>query len=263
MFGFFKKRRRRRARAHPFPGEWQRIIAKNIGFWESLDAEERDILQGHILVFLDEKSFEGCQGFEVTDEVRVTVAAQACLLLLRREADFYPNLKLIYIYPAAYLARSKRWLPDGTVVDEAQVRLGESWRRGSVVLNWDDTLAGAERPRDGSNLVFHEFAHQIDDEAGGHDGAPRLKNRERYAVWSQVLGKAFEKLVEDVARGRRTAIDPYGATNPAEFFAVVTEEFFEQPLQLERKHAELYEQFKIFYGQDPLERLRRASGAKR
>ena len=257
MFGYFKRRRRRRVRARPFPAEWREIIAANVPYSLALDAADREILEGLVLVFLDEKDFDGCQEFEITDEVRVTVAAQACFLLLHREADFYPSLKLILVYPAAYRTTSERRLSDGTVVADDSVRLGESWHRGSVVLSWEDVKEGARDARDGRNLVLHEFAHQLDAEAGGHDGAPRLKSRARYEPWARVLGEAYRNLVKDVQRGKRTAIDSYGAENPAEFFAVVTEEFFEQPLQLERKFPELYEQFKIFYCQDPADRLRR------
>jgi Mlc titration factor MtfA (ptsG expression regulator) len=131
------------------------------------------------------------------------------------------------------------------------VRLGESWHRGAVVLAWDDVLHGAADPRDGHDVVLHEFAHQLDQEDGAANGAPRLPKPSMYAAWARVLGEEFEGLAESREQHRRTVLDKYGATNPAEFFAVATEAFFEKPLQLRKRHAELYEQLAAFYRQDP------------
>ena len=257
MFGWLKRRRRKKIRRQPFPVPWRTIIDRNIPACEALDEEEHRQLEGDVLVFLAEKEFEGCEGLEVTDEIRVTIAAQACLLLLGRPDDEYPSLKTILVYPAAYRVRSDDVEPDGTVREGYDTRLGESWYRGSVVLSWRDVRDGAEDERDGKNVVLHEFAHQLDAQTGNHNGAPRLDSRSRYEEWSRILGREYSELVEEVDRGRRTAIDPYGTENPAEFFAVVTEEFFEQPLQLAREHPELYAQLKSYYHQDPGERLRR------
>jgi len=224
----------------------------------SLPPEDRDELIGHIKVFLAEKRFEGCGGIQITDEVRVTIAAQACVLLLHRATDDYPTLSSILVYPTTYLVPGGHPTPDGLVSDEPQARLGESWTRGEVVLVWDNVLSGAADIHDGHNVVLHEFAHQLDQEDGAGDGAPVLARRSMYVAWARVLGHDFDQLVRDTERHHRTLLDRYGATSPAEFFAVATETFFEKPRQLRSKHPELYAELRDFYRQDPAARDRQA-----
>ncbi|UCD75271.1 MAG: zinc-dependent peptidase [Phycisphaerales bacterium] len=250
MFGF-KRRRRERIRQRPFPPQWLTIIERNVPYYSRLPREAQAELRGHILVFLDEKRFEGCGGLELTDEIRLTIAAQACILLLNRETKYYPGLKSIYVYPHAYVAEAKVRLPDGTVIEGGQVRLGESWSRGSLVLAWDHARRGAADIRDGRNVVLHEFAHQLDTADGYADGAPTLPERSMYVAWARVLGEEYRQLIDDLENHRRTLISDYGATSPAEFFAVVTECFFERSVKLKRRHPELYEQMAAFYRQDP------------
>jgi hypothetical protein len=251
MLGFFKERRREAAKARPFPPEWLGYIEKNVALYKRLPEADREELKGHIQVFLDEKTFEGCGGLELTDEMRVTIAAEACVLLLHRDTDYYPDLEVILVYPSTYVVRGKMAAEGGVVIEGDHVRLGESWSRGMVVLAWDSVLAGASDLRDGHSLVLHEFAHQLDQEDGGADGAPELPERTMYTAWARVLGVEFERLIEDGERMKRTLIDGYGATNPAEFFAVVTELFFERPRKLKERHPELYEQLRLYYQQDP------------
>jgi len=253
MFGF-RQRRRARIRTAPFPEAWLAIVERNVPYWRRLTEEERAELRGHILVFLAEKTFVGCGGLLIDDEIRVTIAAQACLLLLHRDAEPYPLLRSVLVYPHAYVAMAKHRLPDGTVIEGPQGRLGESWRRGAVVLSWDDVLKGAHDIHDGHNVVFHEFAHQLDGESGADEGAPNLPRRSMVIAWARVLGREYEKLRDDVEHHRETVLDDYGATHPAEFFAVVTECFFEKPLQLKRRHPEMYDLFKSFFRQDPAAR---------
>jgi Mlc titration factor MtfA (ptsG expression regulator) len=253
-FGF-KKRRRRRWRSQPLPEAWLAIIERNVPYYRHLNAEERRELQGHIQVFLHEKRFEGAGGLEITNEIRVTVAAQACILLLNRESDYFPLMKTIFVYPQPYVARMSERLPGGLVREGVQARLGESWQRGPVVLSWDDVLHGARDPNDGHNVVFHEFAHELDGEFGPVDGAPRLPNNTMYTAWARVLGQEYNELLKDLQLGHRRLIDSYGATSPGEFFAVVTELFFEKPLALKARHPQLYEQFRLFYMQDPAARV--------
>jgi len=199
---------------------------------------------------LAEKSFEGCGGLTLTDEIKLTIAGQACLLLLHRETDIYPNVDSILVYPSAYRVPTEQY--DGlVVVQEDQTRLGESWQRGLVVLAWDHVLSGAAQPCDGQNVVLHEFAHQLDSEDGVMNGTPDLGARARFTSWAHVLGDEFAELSERLHAGRSSDIDPYGATNPAEFFAVLTEMFFEKPRALKRRHAELYAELAEFYKQDP------------
>ncbi|MBN2561921.1 MAG: zinc-dependent peptidase [Phycisphaerae bacterium] len=253
MFGF-RRRRCDRIRKRPFPPAWLAILERNVAYYRLLTPEEQAELRGHIQVFLDEKRFEGCGGLEVTDEIRVTIAAQACILLLHRQTDYYPRMQTILVYPHRYVADARKRLPDGTVLGGIHTRIGESWYRGPVVLSWDDVLQGAADIHDGHNVVFHEFAHQLDSESGANEGAPALPRRSMYIAWARVLGHEYEHLIDELKHHRRTFIDAYGATNPAEFFAVITEAFFEQPVQMKRRHPELYDQLVSFYQQDPASR---------
>ncbi|NRA09458.1 MAG: zinc-dependent peptidase [Myxococcales bacterium] len=251
MFGS-RRRRRKKLRAQPLPAEARATIERNVPFVSGLPASDRAELEGLVQVFLDEKWFQGCGGLELDDEMRLTIAAQACVLLLRLEVDeVYPGLSSILIYPHAYVAHTRRQGPGGIVIEGREVRLGESWDRGTLVLSWDDVRKGAADLHDGHNVVYHEFAHRLDQQAGGSDGAPDLGASTRYVAWARVLGAEFEHLLADLQRHRHTVIEAYGATNPAEFFAVVTECFFEKPTRLEKKHPELYDQLRAFYRRDP------------
>lgn len=253
MFDFFKNRRRAELREQPLSEEERAILDKNIPYLSGLATEDRAELEVLVRIFVAEKSFEGCGGLELTDEIKLTIAGQACLLLLHRETDIYPNVDAILVYPSAYRVPTEE--RDGFVVVLGdQTRLGESWQRGLVVLAWDHVLSGASEPHDGQNVVLHEFAHQLDSEDGVMNGTPDLgsaRARARYTSWAQVLGDEFDELSQRLHAGRRSDIDPYGATNPAEFFAVLTEMFFEKPRALKRQHAELYAELAEFYKQDP------------
>jgi Mlc titration factor MtfA (ptsG expression regulator) len=250
MFGFIKRRRRQRLRSAPFPQGWLEIIKRNVRLYRHLPEADRRELQGLVQIFLAEKHFEGCGGLEMTDEVKVTIAASACLLLLHRETDIYPRLITILVYPSAYVAKTRN--PIGAYALEGEsINLGESWSSGVVVLSWDDVLAGASDLRDGQNVVLHEFAHQLDREDGWVDGAPPLERRSQYVTWARVLGAEYERLQRASRLGRSTVLDDYGATDPAEFFAVATECFFEKPHVLRKRHPELYEELRSFYRQDP------------
>ncbi len=250
MFGF-KHRRRARLCEKPFPPKWLRILEQNVSIYNQLSDEDKAELQNHIRIFLHEKRFEGCAGQQITDEVRVTIAAQACLLLLHRDTDYFPHLKTILVYPSKYASIQKQHIGAGIVVEAQQTRLGESWHRGPVVLSWDDVRHGAYNPDDGRNVTLHEFAHQLDDEDGDTDGAPALAKRSMYKPWARIMQHEYDVLRDDLEKHRRTFIDAYGSTNPAEFFAVITEAFFEKPRQFKHKHPALYDLLKDFYQQDP------------
>jgi Mlc titration factor MtfA (ptsG expression regulator) len=253
MFDLFKNRRRAALRAEPLTAEERAVVAKNVPHLTTLDDADRTELEGLIRVFLAEKSFEGCGGLELTDEIKLTIAAQACLLLLHRETDFYPGVEAILVYPGSYRA-PMRSRAAGVVIEGEQARLGESWTRGVVVLAWDHVKSGASQPADGQNVVLHEFAHQLDSESGAMDGAPELGARARYTSWAHVLGDEFEELSRKLHAGRGSDIDPYGATNPAEFFAVATEMFFEKSQAMKQRHPALYGELAAFYAQDPAAR---------
>jgi len=232
----------------PFPDEWEQITGKYLIPYNSLPEKLQSELKRLIVEFLHTKTFEGCNGVEITDEIRVAVAAQACLLLLNHEVGCYPKLKTILIYPSAY-----RPSGDGLFhrEDKSSVRLGESWNSGVVVLAWDSVRGGALNFDDGKNVTLHEFAHQLDQEDGRGDGAPILESRSAYITWAEVLGGEYSQLREKAQRGKRSLMDKYGATNPAEFFAVATETFFEKPEQLERRHPELFKELVSYYQLDP------------
>ncbi len=251
MFGLSRKEQRAKIQAQPFPPEWSWIMAKTVPIYARLSELDKSELRSLIQVFLAEKVFEGCAGQEITDEIRVTIAAQACLLLLRRDADVYPKLVTILVYPSAYVSTMPRHSPQGIVSEGPEGRLGEAWTAGVVVLSWDDVKLGASDVRDGHNVVFHEFAHQLDTEDGSADGAPVLPRRDLYSAWARVLGEEYDELRKAAQTGKKSVLDTYGATEPAEFFAVATEAFFEKPVPLKKKHPELYEELKTYYGQDP------------
>ncbi len=242
--------RRRRLRATPLSPAQLAVLSVRAPFVAGLSPAERDRLQGLVQLFLDDKTFEGCGGLGMTEEIRLTVAAHACRLLLGLDVDVpYPGLDVIRVYPHTYRTETVRSLGDTWVEGVPSHRLGESSHRGYVVLSWDAVLQGA-RPQDGHNVVLHEFAHQLDTLDGVADGAPPLPGQ-LYGPWARVLGEAFEELQEDVAARRRTVLDGYGATHPAEFFAVATESFFEEGRRLREQEPDLYRVLARYYGQDP------------
>jgi Mlc titration factor MtfA (ptsG expression regulator) len=241
----------------PFPPVWLEILRDRVPYFRLLSATEQAELRQLIRIFLSEKTFEGCGGLEMTDEIRVTIAAQACILLLNREHDHYAGLHSILVYPTSYRAPSQRIDAAGVVHEGDEDRLGEAWLRGAIVLSWDDVRRDSCDFEDGRNVTLHEFAHQLDQQDGSFDGAPLLEKRSHYRSWARVLMKEYRALGEAADRGQETLIDQYGATNPAEFFAVITEAFFETPGALKEKHPELYEELKKFFHQDPLARLQK------
>jgi Mlc titration factor MtfA (ptsG expression regulator) len=248
-----KRLRRERLRTAPFPPEWREIISRNLSIFPRLPTTDQAELEGHVQVFLNEKRFEGCGGLELTDEIKVTIAAQACLLLLHRETDYYPALTSILIYPSAYVVDKDSYVGGHIWKSGPEDRLGHTARRmGSLVLAWDEVKHGAADPSDGQNLVVHEFAHQLDFEDSNTDGAPALATRAEYLTWARVMQPEFDALREAEETGAPTVLDTYGAANPAEFFAVATEAFFERPRALREKNRKLYDQLAAFFRQDPI-----------
>jgi Mlc titration factor MtfA (ptsG expression regulator) len=249
--GFRRQQKRRLLLSSPFPPAWDAILKKNLPPYTNLPPDLLQQLQDATRIFVAEKSFEGCGGLTLTDEIKVTIAAQACMLLLNRRMDYYPNLYSILVYPSAYVADTRPTIRGQS--QQASARLGESWHSGAVVLAWDSVRHGAANFNDGHNVTMHEFAHQLDQHYGAADGAPVLASRSAYSAWAQVFSKEYELLRHKTAKGRKTVMDSYGATNPAEFFAVATETFFEKPRQLKSKHPELYEELYGFYRVNPIE----------
>ncbi|MGI8430855.1 MAG: zinc-dependent peptidase [Chthoniobacterales bacterium] len=252
MFGLGRERRRRRLRKEPVPPAWQQIIARNLPFFHRLPAPDQRELLGHLQVFLAEKRLEGCAGLEVTDEMRVTIATQACLLLLHRKTNYFPRLLTILVYPSGYLVKENQPFSGAIWSEGHSGRLGETQRQmGSLVLAWDAAKEGGHDPADGKNLVIHEFAHQLDFEDFAADGVPALASRDDVRAWSIVMRTEFSLLRASDETGMPTLLDTYGATNPVEFFAVTTEAFFEQPHALRRLHPKLYGEMQRFFQQDP------------
>ncbi len=243
-----------RALAQPFPDAWRTILERNSAFYPRLPEPLRENLHQRIQRFLHEKHFEGAGGLVIDDEVRVTIAAEACLLTLNLGPEVFPRLRWIIVYPTTFIVDEELWVEEDGVVEEGpRDMLGESWDNGRIILAWDSVLHGARRIGDGENVVLHEFAHQLDGETGATDGAPLLGNSPALRGWAEVLSEEFLRLRHDAFFGREGLIDEYGATNPAEFFAVATETFFEQPGDMARHHRELFDMLKAYYGLDPRE----------
>src|SRR5215216_4198555 len=251
---WLRQQKRRRLRARPFPKEWLTLVQRHVVFFHKLSGSDRFELLGHIQVFLAEKRFEGCGGFEITDEVRVTIAAQACLLLLHRRTDYFPKLLTILVYPLTYMVEERRQIGEHLWQEGSVARLGETGRRmGSLVLSWGAVKHGAADPSDGKNVVLHEFAHQLDFENHAADGVPGLATREQQSAWTAVMRAEFASRRAADESGIPTLLDTYGATDPAEFFAVSVEAFFEQPRALRAHHPKLYAELRMYFQQDPVE----------
>lgn len=234
----------------PLPPDWIQILEKNVSIYSLLPQNLREELHGRINIFLDEKEFIGCAELQISNEIRVTIAGNACILLLKRDKRCFPRFTTILIYPDTYVSREVK--SDGlVVVHEESVRAGESWYRGPVVLSWADVMRGSLNNSDGHNVVLHEFAHKLDEENEIMNGLPVLRDSSHYAEWAEVLTKEFDSLLIRVDRGTNSVIDAYGAVSPSEFFAVATESFFEKPLLMKNKLPDLYQQFRRFYNLDP------------
>jgi len=246
-------RRRPTLSADPIPDHWREIVSRRVPVAGRLTDAERVKLLRLVQVFLREKIIEGCDGLDVTEEMKVMIAAQACVLLLHLDAGCYPGLRTVLVYPGTYRPRSPTWFKYD--LGSTDARLGESWRHGVVILSWDSVASQAADGVDGRNVTLHEFAHQLDQQDGAADGMPVLRTPTTLRHWAAVIGRHYDDLVADAEQGRFTVLDYYGATNKAEFFAVATETFFERPLQLRERQPELYELLREFYGQDPAERL--------
>ncbi|MEM7200547.1 MAG: M90 family metallopeptidase [Planctomycetota bacterium] len=234
----------KRVHTTPFPAAWLPHVERQ-PFLARLPKAQHEPLRHTLRVLVEEKRWEGCGGQTIDDEVRVVVAAQAARLLLGLRHDYFRNVTNILVYPSAFVA------PAGADGRAASARAGEAWLRGPVILAWDQVVSGAADPKDGRNLVLHEFAHKLDflDDYG--NGTPPLGTKAQYRAWKKIMTREFAQLRRDVDAGRRTALDEYGATNAAEFFAVATETFFEKPLPLRSRHESLYGLLRDYYGQDP------------
>ena len=243
--------RRQRIARRAFPAAWRSIVRRRVPLARELPAAQQLLLKKHLQVLLADVPFIGCAGLEVNDEMRVTIAAQAAFLLLGRGGSF-GNLREVLVYPGHFVVPRNEAGAGGVVHEARDVLAGQSWQRGQVIVAWDAVRDGAADPHDGANVVMHEFAHQLDQENGAANGAPFMHSRSRRERWADVLGHEYAALQSRVADGQPSLIDAYGATNPAEFFAVVSEVFFERPRELATEHPGLYAELSRFYRVNPL-----------
>jgi len=248
---WIRKFRREKLKAKPFPPIWKLALEEELAIYRYLSPADKKELQGHIQVLMAEKKFEGAAGLEVTEVMKLLIVAQAGLLLLHRDTDYFPGLYSIVVYPGEYLAKRRERDEAGVVVERFEARAGESWPRGTVVLAWNEVQLGAAGLLGCRNVVVHEFAHLLDYENGEADGAPLLKERELYERWARAFSREYARLQAAAMRGEDTFIDPYGAQSPAEFFAVVTEAFFTCPQGMRAFHPELYRLLRRYFRQDP------------
>jgi len=255
MFEWWTERRRAKLLEQPFPAEARAVLERNVKHYGRLDAEAQKRLRDLVQVFVAEKRWEGCGGLELVEEMKVTIAAQACLLVLELPHRLYENVESILVYPSTVLRPAPKlgvFVRPGTLVASGPIALfGEAHVRGPVVLAWDRVLRDGKHPRDGHNLVYHEFAHKLDMLDGQADGTPPLATREQRRRWHEVCERVFLQLRARAESGDSTFIDEYGATDEAEFFAVATEHFFDQPRALRSAEPELYDVLSAFYRQDP------------
>ena len=247
---FYRRLWRQKQLHHPFPSHWRHLLRAQVPLYAHLPAQLRHQLEQHVQLFLAEKPFYGCDGFEVDDTVRLTIAGHACLLIVARSFSDFDEINSILVYPDKYYAKGVE--SDGLVVSVSnQVRAGEASNRGQVVLAWTDCEEGAVHPHGHHNVILHEFAHQLDYLDGTADGAPPLSG-EQARHWQETMSHAYEQLRHSLRHHRKSWLDPYGATQPAEFFAVLTETFFQQPGHLKAKQPDVYNELCGFYRLDPL-----------
>lgn len=257
MFGWFTKYRRRKLIKTPFPSEWEDIIRRNILYDSTLSDAERRHLREMIRIFIAEKEWEGCGGLTLTDEIRVTISAEACLLILNIPHNFYENVETVIVYPSEVVLPQRT--PGFFEITTEPLEIvgpvsGQAFHQGPLMIVWDAVLESIRHPGSGYNVVYHEFAHKLDMQDGIADGTPRLRDRGEYRDWVKTCSSEYLRLLTDVKKGRRTFLDEYGATDEAEFFAVATEHFFDQPVPMKRSAPELYRILKEFYRQDPAAR---------
>ena len=249
------RRARRPSTPHPSP-EWRSLIADRVPLTAGLTEDEWSRLLALIGQFLRSKQFEGGGGLEITEPMQLTVAAQACLLILNIDAGCYPGVHAVLLHPGTFVTRAP--VLDHRLytapVPEPVPLLGQHVR-GVVVLSWDSVARGAADVGDGNNVVLHEFAHELDIENGDVDGVPLLEAPSSTREWARVLQQRFEELRRAADAGQPSVLSFYGATNRAEFFAVATEAFFETPVALLRDYPDLYAELKGFYRQDPVTRV--------
>lgn len=245
-------RRRRVLRAHPLPDAlWQRVAGR-LRCLRGLNPDELARLRDGVALFLHAKHLSGAGGLSLSDEMRLTIAAQACILILNLDLDYYDGWAEVIVYPDEFVPDYEYTDEDGLVHRVRAPMSGEAWLGGPVILSWHDAVGG--HGIDGYNVVIHEFAHKLDMLNGDANGFPPLHRDMSRQSWSTAFGAAYADFCRRVDAGEDTAIDPYAAETPGEFFAVMSEAFFEMPLVVQREYPQVYGQLARFYRQDPAAR---------
>jgi len=247
---FYQNWRRNRELKEPFPENWRRHLESRVPLYQKMPEHLRQALEQRVQLFLSEKEFYGCDGFEVDDTVRLTIAGHACLLILARSYSDFDDVRSILVYPDAYHVRDIE--SDGMVVSESnEIRAGEASSRGQVVLAWRECEQATRNLHSSHNVILHEFAHQLDYLDGTADGAPPLSG-EQARHWQHTMTEAYQDLRHSLGHHHKPWLDPYGATEPAEFFAVLTEVFFQQPDHLKNAQPEVYKALQGYFRLDPM-----------
>src|ERR1700687_292490 len=242
-------RRKRVLGKDPIANALLRTATANFAFINRLSADESEKLKRLVILFLSEKQFSGAHGIDVTDEMRVSIAAQACLPILELGLDWYAGWTGVVIYPGDFRVKRSEVDEAGVLHEWDDELAGEAMPGGPVVLSWD---AAANDPD--INVVIHEFAHKLDMLNGESNGNPTLHAGIVRKAWVAAFDEAYRGFCDALERGRDTWLDPYAAEHPAEFFAVISEAFFEEPAQTKRRYPDVYDQLRLFYRQDPAQR---------
>jgi len=254
----FVDHRRKKLVEAPFPSAWEDIIRRNVAHYSMLEDDERAHLRALVQVFIAEKHWEGAGGLELTDEIRVTISAEACLLLLGLPHNFYQNVDSIIVYPSTVVPPQRRPGFFETVTAPVAIEhpiIGQAFTQGPVIIIWDAALQEGRHPESGHNVIYHEFAHKLDMLDGAADGTPPLRDRAEYRDWVRVCSQEYLRLKHNAEKGRKSFLNAYAATNEAEFFAVATEQFFDQPQFMMAHAPDLYRVLHEYYRQDPYKRV--------
>jgi Mlc titration factor MtfA (ptsG expression regulator) len=248
-------RRPRSSQGRSLPLEWQELLTERLRWWPLVDTDQQAVLEQLTADFIATKNFEGSRGFRPSDDVIVTIAAQACRLIVGLDLGWYRDVTTIIVYPSVAVRPGRRHFDGGIESDGPAALAGEAMLHGPVMIAWDQALGATRHPERGHNVVFHEFAHKLDMADGSASGVPHLRDREAYRRWERVMGTALD----DLRSGEPRFIDSYGAVGATELFAVATEAFFDVPEDLRDLEPEIYDLLRGFYRQDP---ARQADGAE-
>lgn len=255
--GLLRDHRRKKILEEQFPAEWEDVLVRRMAHWSYLDDDERARLRDLLQVFVAEKHWEGCHDFDLTDDVKVTIAGEACLLLLGLDGIEYDNVREVLVYPTTVITPNAPHAQYGPIVESgSEPIIGEAAYGGPVLLVWDAVTETARHPERGENVVYHEFAHKLDMLSGQMNGTPPLASRYQLDRWVEVCTAEFEHVQQCAQRRERTFLDPYAGRNVAEFFAVGTEAFFDRPVQMKHRRPRLYKVLSDFFNQDPATRMR-------